>query len=53
VVVPEGLPVAGEILLSHLRSIDNLARPVRYAGVAVPPETAAMVRAKLAALVSI
>jgi len=53
VVLPEGLPVSGEILLSHLRSIDTLARPVRYAGATVPAATAAQVRAKLAALVAI
>ena len=26
VVLPDGLPISGEILLSHLRSIDTLAR---------------------------
>ena len=53
VVLPDGLPVAGEILLSHLRSVDALARPVRRIGASVPPETAAEVRAKLAALIAI
>ena len=53
VVIPEGLPVAGEILLSHLRSIDTRARPLQYAGAAVPADTAREVRAKLAALVTI
>lgn len=53
VVLPDGLPVSGEILLSHVRSIDTLARPVRYAGATVPAATAAMVRAKLAALIAI
>lgn len=53
VVLPDGLPVSGEILLSHLRSIDALAGPVRLVGAAVPPETAAEVRAKLAALIAI
>ena len=53
VVLPGGLPISGEILLSHLRSIDTLARPVRPVGAAVPPETAAEVRAKLAALIAI
>src|SRR5437764_15436751 len=46
VVLPSGLPIAGEILTSHIRSIDILARPVRYAGGAVPPGTARLVRAK-------
>jgi mRNA interferase MazF len=53
VVLPAGLPLAGEILLSHLRSIDIRARLVRYVGAAIPPQTAAMVRAKLFALISI
>jgi mRNA interferase MazF len=35
VVLPSSLPIAGEILPSHIRSIDTQARPIRYAGVAV------------------
>ncbi|HKN31369.1 MAG TPA: type II toxin-antitoxin system PemK/MazF family toxin [Roseiarcus sp.] len=53
VVLPEGLPIAGEILLSHLRSIDALARPIRPIGAAIPRATAAEVRAKIAALIAI
>jgi mRNA interferase MazF len=53
VVLPPDLPVAGEILLSHLRSIDVTARPVRYAGAAIPAETALLVRAKLETLLTI
>ena len=53
VVLPEGLPIAGEILLSHLRSIDIQARPIRPIGAAVSAETARQVRAKLAALIAI
>jgi mRNA interferase MazF len=53
VVLPDGLPVAGEILCSHLRSIDTLARPVAYAGAAVPAAVLADVRARLAALLGI
>src|SRR5258708_5332280 len=34
VVLPPGLPVSGEILTSHVRSIDTLARPITYAGAA-------------------
>ena len=30
-VLPPGLPIAGEILTSHIRSIDTQARPIRYA----------------------
>ncbi len=53
VVLPDGLPISGEILLSHLRSIDTLARPVRPIGAAVPATVAAEIRAKLAALIGI
>ncbi|HEX4113835.1 MAG TPA: type II toxin-antitoxin system PemK/MazF family toxin [Stellaceae bacterium] len=35
VVLPAGLPIAGEILCSHVRSIDTDARPIAYAGVSV------------------
>ena len=53
VVLPDGLPISGEVLLSHLRSIDTLARPIRPIGAAVSRETTAEVRAKLAALIAI
>jgi mRNA interferase MazF len=53
VVLPDGLPIAGEILISHLRSIDIQARPIHPVGAAVSPETARQVRAKLAALIAI
>lgn len=53
VVLPSGLAVGGEILTSHIRSIDTEARPIRYAGVLVPPETAQLVRAKLSAFITI
>ncbi len=53
VVLPEGLPVSGEVLLSHIRSIDVTARPVRYAGATVPGETRQWVRAKLNAFITI
>ncbi len=53
VVLPEGLPVSGEILLSNLRSIDTRARPIRPVGASVSAETARVVRAKLAALITI
>jgi mRNA interferase MazF len=52
-VLPPGLPIAGEILVSHIRSIDVEARPIRYAGAAVPREIARMVRARLGALITI
>jgi mRNA interferase MazF len=53
VVLPPGLPVAGEILVSHVRSIDTLARPVRYAGACVPSPLAQVVRAKLYSFITI
>jgi mRNA interferase MazF len=53
VVLPTGLPVSGEILTSHVRSIDTLARPISYAGGAVPAEILLEVRLKLAALIGL
>lgn len=53
VILPAGLPVSGEVLLSHLRSIDAGARAVRYTGVAVPPATRREVRALLSVLITI
>ena len=50
VILPEGLPVEGEILTSHVRSIDKIARPVRFAGAAVPEGVLTEVRVKLAVL---
>lgn len=53
VVLPEGLAVQGEILTSHVRSIDTMARPIRRIGQAVPASILAEIRAKLAALTGI
>ena len=53
VVLPEGLVVAGEILLSHIRSIDIVARPIAYAGGGVPRWVADEVRGKLEAMIRI
>ena len=53
VVLPSSLPIAGEILTSHIRSIDTQARPIRYAGVAVSDEIARLVRAKLDTFITI
>src|SRR5262249_50930112 len=53
VVLPESLPIAGEILASHVRRIDTQGRPIRYAGAAVPDETARLVRAKLTTFITI
>ena len=53
VVLPPGLPISGEILISHVRSIDTLARPISYAGGAVPAGILHDVRMKLAALIGL
>lgn len=53
VVLPAGLPIAGEILTSHIRSIDTIARPIRYAGAVVPSDIAQLVRAKLSTFITI
>ena len=47
------MPVAGEILTSHIRSIDTQARSIRYASAAVPPQIAQLVRAKLKTFIAI
>ncbi len=53
IVLPRGLPITGEVLTSHIRSIDIQARPVRYAGVAVSADVAQLVRAKLDTFITI
>ena len=53
VLLPPGLPIAGEILTSHVRSIDTVARRILHAGATVAPATLAEVRGKLAALCGI
>jgi len=53
VVLPASLPIAGEILISHIRSIDTHARPIRYAGAAVSAQVAQLVRAKLNTFITI
>ena len=53
VVLPIGLPVSGEILTNHVHSIDTLARPIGYAGAAVPAEILHEVRMKLVALIGL
>ena len=53
VVLPAGLPIEGEILTSHVRSIDTLARPIASTGATVPPVILAEVRAKLATLIGL
>ena len=53
VVLPPELPISGEILTSHVRSIDTQARPISFAGAAVPAAILDEVRGKLAALLGI
>lgn len=53
VILPDGLPVTGEILVDHIRSIDIRARPLRYAGAVVPADIAQLVRSRLDALITI
>jgi mRNA interferase MazF len=53
VVLPAGLPVAGEVLTSHVRSIDTQARPIQSTGAQVSLTVLAELRAKLAVLVGI
>ena len=52
VVLPAGLPISGEILTGHVRSIDTHARPIGYAGT-VPATVLADVRAKLATIMGL
>jgi mRNA interferase MazF len=53
VVLPSGFPIKGEILTSHVRSLDVLARPLHFSGASAPAATLAEVRGKLAALCGI
>jgi len=53
VVLPEGLIVQGEVLTSHIRSIDTIARPIWLVGQAVPMTVLIEIRAKLAVLTGI
>ena len=53
VVLPPGFPISGEILTSHVRSIDTLARPIAYAGAAVSAAILNDVRSKLATLIGL
>ena len=53
VVLPAGLAVSGEILCAHVRSVDVVARGVKYAGGRVPPATLGDTRAKVAALIGL
>jgi mRNA interferase MazF len=53
VVLPDDSPIKGEILLSHIRSLDMLARTIRSTGYRIPERSARAVREKLAALIAV
>jgi mRNA interferase MazF len=53
VVLPENSPIKGEILLSHIRSVDMQARPIRSARHRISERSARAVREKLAAPITI
>lgn len=53
IVLPEGLSIAGEVLTSHVRSIDTLNRPIRFSGQRLPALALTELRAKLAVLLGI
>ncbi|MGI9452202.1 MAG: type II toxin-antitoxin system PemK/MazF family toxin [Geminicoccaceae bacterium] len=50
VVLPDGLAVQGEVLTSHVRSIDTMARPIRRAGQTVSPSVLVEIRASLSSV---
>jgi mRNA interferase MazF len=50
VVLPATCPITGEILVAQIRSLDALARPLRFSGVRVDEQTLSEVRRKIAFL---
>ncbi len=50
VVLPVGSPVAGEILVAQMRTIDAMARPMRYSGSKIGPDVLSAVRRTIAFL---
>lgn len=50
--LPEGLPIAGVVLVDHIKSIDREARKMEIIG-AVPPEVLDEIDARLAPLLSL
>ena len=53
VVLPADVAIRGEVLTSHIRSIDTTARPIAFTGSRVPAATLAEARAKVAALIGL
>jgi mRNA interferase MazF len=50
VVLPSGSVIEGEILVAQMRTLDTLARPIRFSGMSVDPSLLSEVRKKLAFL---
>lgn len=50
VLLPAGLPITGEVLTYQVRSLDTVARPIRFAGAAVPDAVLVEARTKLSIL---
>ena len=53
VVLPDGLGVGGEVLVHQVRSIDIVARPVRFSGSKISAAEAAKVRERLDLIVTL
>ena len=53
VVLPEGSPITGEILVAQMRTFDAMARPLRFSGLKIDPDLLSAVRRKIAFLCGI
>lgn len=53
VVLPAGSPIEGEILIAQMRTLDTLARPLRFSGMKIDPDLLSAVRRKIAFLCGI
>lgn len=50
VVLPAGSPIGGEILVAQIRTLDTLARPLRFSGMKLDRDLLSAVRRKIAFL---
>jgi mRNA interferase MazF len=50
VVLTAGSPISGEILVAQMRTLDALARPMRFSGSKIGPDLLSAVRRKIAFL---
>ena len=50
VVLPAGSPIEGEILVAQMRTLDTLARPLRFSGMKIDLTLLSAVRRKIAFL---